>query len=65
MNAPAIGTVLEITSPRQLQFEVGRTFTLRNNDITIELRMTEQRQDGEVWVVTGNVTNVWTTNSQN
>jgi hypothetical protein len=65
MSAPAIGAVLEITSSRQLNFEPGNTFTLRNNDVTIELALREQRQDGDAWILTGTVTNVWPTNSQN
>lgn len=59
------GAILEITSPRRLQFETRKNFTLRNNDVTIELTLIEQRQDGDAWIVTGKVVNTWTAKSQN
>ena len=65
MTSPAIGATLEITSPRAFDYKTGDTFTLRNGELTIELRLVTQCPSDDAWVLTAEVTNVWQVKSQN
>lgn len=61
----AEGSILEITSPRKITLDDDKTFTMRNDDVTIVLSLIEQKQVGDAWVITGKVVTGWPAKSQN
>lgn len=59
------GAVLEIISPKKIDFSIGSTFTLKNEHGSILLRLLEQRQSGDAWVLKGQVVDAWMHPTQN